>query len=182
MDSVKTTQLAREAMLEPAAENRRHGRLFARVIERIARYFYKQVWNRSDVDDLVGQTLLMLQKSLRKGSYDPSRSFNAWMWLKAHTVYLRYLQERGRRPLPLEDRETGVEPAHEARVDARHDARLLLERLQRRLGEETYAIFLLSYDEGLSQVEIAEITGRDRKTVRTRLRKAAAVAREVLEG
>ncbi len=181
MESVKTTHLAREALEEPRDQNRCHGRLFTRVLDRISRYFFKQVWNRSDVDDLVGQTLLLLQTSLREGSYDPSRSFNAWMWLKAHTVYLRYLQRRQKRPAKLPHAVADRHPDPCAQVDARHDAGVLLGKLQQRLGAEDYEIFLLAYDERLSQVEIAEILDRDRKTIRARLRKASAVARELLE-
>ncbi len=185
----KTTALAGNALREPTRRNARHAALFERVAERIYGYFVKNVWDRDEADDLAQRTLLELERSLRERTYDPARSFNAWMWIKAHDQLVRYYRERARRPGSLPDSVdagdadgAGATPAecpaaHEGDVDARLDAETLLREIQRRLGQETYEVFVLYHESGLRQVEVAEAVGRDRKTVVTRLR----AANELLE-
>lgn len=154
-----------------------HAALFERVIERIHRYFRRLV--AGDADDCLQRTLLLLEESLRGKTYDPQRSFNAWMWLKAHTVYAQHCRERGKRPGPLP--EVDGQPAAVARDDgvgAREralDAAAVLRAIGERLGEETREAFVLYYEGGLTQAEVALTLGRDRKTVRKRLEEAHAL-------
>jgi RNA polymerase sigma factor (sigma-70 family) len=174
----RTTELAGEAYREPLHESARHGALFERVAARIYGYFARTVWDRAEAEELAQRTLVELERSLRERSYDPARSFNVWMWLKAHTVFAQWTRERTRRPAPLD-----VDPATDGSaesVDARVDAEKILRTVQERLGDETYEMLLLSYEGGLSQVEIAEAIGRDRKTVATRLREARSLAARLL--
>jgi RNA polymerase sigma-70 factor (ECF subfamily) len=173
----RTTELAGEAFREPEGSSERHAQLFERVAARIFRYFAKTVWDREQAEELAQRTLVELERSLRERSYDPARSFNAWMWLKAHTVFAQWCRERERRPEPL-----AAEPASPASdVDAKLDAEKVLREVQRRLGDETYEILVLVYEGGLTQVEVSEAIGRDRKTVAARLREARALAAQLLE-
>ncbi len=177
-----TTHLAARALAERKSQNRHHGRLFERILPRLSNYFYKQVWRSDDVDELVSQTLLLLQRSLREKSYDPTRSFNAWLWIKAHTVFLKYLRRlrSEKTAVPLFGLADPARPQEQI-VDARHDARLLLEKLQAALGPEDYELFLLACDERLNLVEISQILGRARKTLRKRLQASLALARRLME-
>lgn len=43
--------------------------------------------------------------------------------------------------------------------------------MRNRVGQEHYEIFVLYYESGLTHAEIAELIGRDRKTVRERIAK-----------
>jgi RNA polymerase sigma-70 factor (ECF subfamily) len=175
----KTTELAGEAYRESLDSSARHALLFERIAERIYGYFGKQVWDREQAEELAQRALVELERSLRERSYDPARSFNAWMWLKAHTVFAQWCRERGQRPAAL-----AAEPAvgsHTGEIDARLDAEKVLREVQRRLGDETYEILVLVYEGGLTQTEVAEAVGRDRKTVATRLREARALAAELLD-
>jgi RNA polymerase sigma factor (sigma-70 family) len=172
-----TTELAGEAYREPRDARRRHAELFERIAGRIYRYFSRTVWDPHEAEELAQRTLVELERSLRERSYDPARSFNAWMWLKAHTVFAQWCRERERRAGPLAD-----EPAAraDASVDARLDAEQVLREVHRRLGDETYEILVLAYEGELTQVEIAEAVGRDRKTVAARLSQARALALSLL--
>lgn len=178
-----TTFLAGEALGDPAERHLRAA-LFERVLERIHRYFARVVWDKSSVDDCVQQTLLALERSLQEGTYDPRRSFNRWMWLKAHSVYVEHCRARARAPqaLPEEAGAASSQAAPETSVEARHDAEVLLARLRAELDVETFGMFVLFFAEGYNVSEVSGITGRDRKTVRKRIESAKRAALEILEG
>lgn len=182
-----TTQLAADAM-ESGSPGARlaHALLFERVLERVHRYFRRMVREPADAEDCLSRTIVLLEESLRARKYDPGRSFNAWMWLKAHTVWAQWCRERERRPAQLEGDEA---PAPAARrvdgVEARErtlDAAHVLEQVRRRLGAETYECFVLYYEGGLTQEEVAQALERDRKTIRKRLADAHALIDELLGG
>ncbi len=178
MDGPKTTELAGDALNETRSSNERHAALFERIASRIYRYFVKTVWDRNEAEELAQRTLLELERSLREKSYDPARSFNAWLWLKAHGVFQQWCRERAtKKTVTLED---VAGPASDAGKTL--DAETVLAELQRRLGDECYEIFVLYYEGGLTQAEVAEAVSRDRKTVGARLRQAHALIEELLEG
>src|SRR5262245_12602249 len=78
-----------------------HAALFERVLERVYRYFRKTVWDAGEAEECAQRLLLELARSLKEGRYDPARSFNAWLWMKAHSVFVDWCRERGRRLEPL---------------------------------------------------------------------------------
>lgn len=177
-----TTYLAGEAVRTAAAS----ADLFERVIERIQRYFCRVIADAQEADECLQETLVLLERSLREGTYDPARSFNTWIWLKARSVFAQSCRRRGRRrTVPLEEGGEGL-PAPDSADAARHveerlDAATLLDALRRRLGEETYEAFVLFYEGGLTKGELAEVLGRDPKTINKRLAEAHALL-EALRG
>ena len=178
-----TTYLAGEALGRPEERNLRAA-LFERVLERITRYFKRTIWDSTAVDDCVQQTLLSLERSLQEGTYDPRRSFNRWMWLKAHTVYVEHCRAHAKAPaaLPEDAPLTADAPNPGASVEAKHDAEVLLNHLRGTLDTETFGMFVLFFGEGHNVSEVAAITGRDRKTVRKRIAQAKREALSLLEG
>ena len=175
-----TTRLAGRALAEPRTSTARHAALFERVVPRIHRYFNKLVWDAGEAEDLLQRTLLELERSLREKTYDPARSFNAWMWLKAHTQFAQWARERERRMLPLPEEDQGALSDALARIDDRLDAAAILRVVQDRLGDATYEVFVLYYEAGLTQGEVAEAVDLDRKTVRKRLEAAHRLIDRVL--
>lgn len=176
-----TTQLAGAAMEagSPAARVA-HAALFERVVERIHRYFKRLAGQ--DADDCLQKTLLLLEESLRSRVYDPQRSFNAWMWLKAHTVWAQLCRERERRAVvPLPEVASAREDAALTR-EKQLDAATILAAIQARLGPETHEAFVLYYEGGLTQAEVSLTLGRDRKTIRKRIEEAHALIDELLGG
>jgi RNA polymerase sigma factor (sigma-70 family) len=148
--------------------------LYERVLERVHRYFRRVVRDPGEAEECVARTLAALERSLagEGAAYDPARSFNGWLWLKAHTVYVDWCRERERKPAPLGDRE----PAAPERDPARKlDAETVLREVERRLGRETYEAFLLYYEGELTQREVGEVIGRDRETVAKRIAEAHAL-------
>ncbi len=144
-------------------------RLFERVMGRIHNYFRKLVWDPHAVDDCLQRTLIRLDASLQDGSYDPNRSFNAWIWLKAHSVFVEYCREHARRPAPMPRPHGPAVPPQTEAIDRRLDAAWLLGKLRVELDPACFEAFVLYYGEGQSLSRVAALQGHDRKTVRKRL-------------
>ena len=184
MTEPKTTHLAAKALAEPRDQATHHAALFERVIGRIYRYFNRRIWNANDAEDLTQQTLLVLEQSLRNQTYDPAKSFNTWMWIKAHTVFAQYCRERERAPEQLASDAVGSIEAPDASEQnaVRLDTKTLLQNLERTLGSETYTCFLLYTQGDLNHAEIAEVVDRNRKTVATRIADAMAFFEKANKG
>ncbi len=164
----ETTELAAAALGEHAGAAR--AALFERVLGRVHRYFFRVIGDPDQAEECAQETLLLLERSLHEARYEAGRSFNTWIFLKAHQVYVAWCRRRERdaRPLPPH-LERG--PADGARddVERRLDARALLEAVGRELGQETLETFVLRYEGGLTLDQVAEATGCERRTVSRRL-------------
>lgn len=177
---IRTTDLAGAAHDAPADRRTAHEALFERIVHRIHAYFYRQIWDAAEAEDALQETLLVLERSLRQKTYDPSRSFNAWLWIKAHSVYVDWCRTRARRPRPADLEFLPSTPDPTPASDAALDARTVLRRLQADLDDVDYQIFLLRHEGDLSLDAIAAIVGRDRKTVSKRLEVAHRVVGRLL--
>jgi RNA polymerase sigma factor (sigma-70 family) len=177
-----TTQLAGDVIREGAPAARvAHAALFERVMTRIHRYFARMIRDSHEAEDCLQKTLVLLEQSLVKRNYDPSRSFNTWMWLKARTVFAQYCRDHERRLAGLEDPADAPDPrAVQEAAERQLDAQAILERLRERLGPEAFEAFVLYYEGGLTQAEVAAALDRDRKTVRKRIAEAHAIIDELL--
>lgn len=176
----RTTVLAAAARSEPSGSNADLAALFERVAGRVYAYFVKRLRDKNEAEELAQRTFFLLVRSLRDGTYDASRSFNVWLWLKAHSVYVDACRERDRRPERIA---TDIQlHAAERRLDPALDAGAILATLRDRLGEETHEIFLLHHEAELTHAEIAEAVGRDRKTVAKRLDEAARFLERLARG
>jgi RNA polymerase sigma factor (sigma-70 family) len=180
-----TTQLAAEVMQHGAPGARvAHAALFERIVERMHRYFRRMIRDPHEAEECLQRCLVLLEQSLAERRYEPGRSFNTWMWLKARTVYAQWCRERERAPTQLADGDADVADPRspQADVDRRLDATTLLEALARQLGPEPYEAFVLYYEGGLTQAEVAEALGRDRKTVARRIAEAHALIDRLVGG
>jgi RNA polymerase sigma factor (sigma-70 family) len=160
---VYTTHLAGE--VARATASMASAELFERIMERIHRYFLKLVQTEDEAQECLQETLVLLERSLREGTYDPSRSFNTWIWVKARSVFAQRCRRLDtRRTTPLDQGGDGLTgddgtDAHR-RIEQRLDAAAVLAAVRRRLGEETYEAFVLFYEGGLTKGEVAEVLGR----------------------
>jgi RNA polymerase sigma factor (sigma-70 family) len=179
-----TTRLAGDAAREPSGDGPTRAELFERVFERIYRYFRKTVWDADAADDCTQRTLVELERSLREGLYEPGRSFNTWIWMKAHKVFVAHCRERGRALEALDDAALAARAAAPIdppqAVDERLDAAAVLRAVADRLGPEAHECFVLRYEGELTLDAIAVTVGRDRKTVAARIRAAHALIERLL--
>ena len=115
-------------------------------------------------------------------SYDPRYSFNGWVFLKAHTVFAQWCRQREKQPGGLPEVEIpDSQPDPLEATSRRLDAETVLSAVRDRLGQEPYEAFVLYYEGGLTQQEIAHTLGRDRKTIAGRLSQAHRLIDQLLE-
>ena len=172
-----TTHLAAEVVSAGGAETRlAMAALFERILTRIHRFFLRTLRDPHEADECLQRTVVLLEESLRTRKYDPERSFNTWMWLKARTVYAQWCRDRSRQPRALPE---GPDPAasdHElAAAERSLEVEAILARLAEELRPEAFETFVLYYMSGLTQEQAAQALDCTARTVRNRLREAHAV-------
>ena len=172
----KTTELAAAVVAGAAGQT-----LFVRVLGRVHRYFFRLVADVDAAEDCTQETLLELQRSLREGKYDPQRSFNTWIFMKAHKVFVAWCRKRELHQRPLPEPEHDV-PATDVRVNQRLDAEIVLQQLSARLGAEVCECFVLRHESELSLEDLSTALGCTRRTVSRRLAQAHAWIDAYLEG
>ncbi len=100
-----------------------------------------------------------------------------WLYRVATRLCLNRLRDA--RPLQFQPGEDLPEPAPGGSLEHRLDARLTLLALQKEVDEETWTVAVYAMMDGMTQDEIAELTGRSRRTIGKRLaeveRRAAAL-------
>lgn len=154
--------------------------LFERILERIYRYFLRALRDPNEADECLQQTVVLLEASLREGKYEPQRSFNTWMWLKARTVFAQWCREREKRragSLSEGALATPADPVQQAELAM--DADTILTRVRDELRPEVYETFLLYYLSGMTQEQVAEALDCTSRTVRNRIGEAHDVLARV---
>lgn len=154
------------------------GRAFVgRHLVPIARFFASKVPQAHDADDLTARTFEVLLDKLPEFRGDASpRTF---LFAIAHHVLLGWVRDRQRADARFElgsISAAALGPSTTTLVHARQQQRVLLDSL-RALPMDAQVMLELSFFEGMSRAEIAEVTGLREGTVASRLRRA----RELLE-
>jgi RNA polymerase sigma factor (sigma-70 family) len=131
-------------------------------------YGWCRKWNlqEADAQDVTQNVLLKLAQKLREFSYDPSRSFRAWLKTLTHHAWSDFLESQQRPGLGSGDsRVGGMLHSLEAREDlvkhleAEFDREIFEEamgRVRLRVAPQTWSAFALTALEGLSGAEAAE--------------------------
>lgn len=129
-------------------------------------------------EELVQDTFVRLWRSADR--FDPARgSARTWIYSIARNSAIDLHRRRAARPLDLDDPELaafGIEEPHDQLVE-RLEVRDALEGL----GDKHREVLLLSYDEGMTQAEIAERLSIPLGTVKTRTYHGLRSMREALE-
>jgi RNA polymerase sigma-70 factor (ECF subfamily) len=121
----------------------------------------------ADAQDVTQNVLLRLAQKMRDFSYDPSRSFRAWLKTLAQRTWSDFLESRKRAGgTGSGDSEvlhllSTVEARQDllARLDEEFDRELLshaMDRVRLRIAPQTWEAFRLTAIEGLSGAEAAE--------------------------
>jgi len=137
---------------------------------RLYRYLLRLVHDPATADDLFQQTWLHVVRQLHR--YDPTRSFDTWLFAIAHNAAMDLLR---RRPGEcLEDHEFSLpSPAADAysAVLAGERAAILAAAMAQ-LPAPYREVLTLRFEEGLKLEEIAEVTRAPLSTVKSRLQRA----------
>jgi RNA polymerase sigma-70 factor (ECF subfamily) len=160
------------------------GAVIARYQHRLFRYLMKLVGDTATAEDLFQQTWLKVFE--KASSYDPSRSFDGWLFTIAHNVVIDHYRRRSPRSLDQAGRDDDAKP-----LAVSPDAfELLLERERSSLVATTLKglpmayreVLALRFQEDMKLEEIARVLSIPLPTVKSRLHRALENLRVRLQG
>lgn len=156
--------------------------LVRRYDRRLLNFVYRTIGDRERGQDLVQETFVRVYRHLHR--FDQSKKFSTWIYTIASNLAKNELRNRSRNPLvlfqtlkknwdadhrPLEWEDTQFKPDDLFRK--RH-LRSKVEEAVEQLPEHHRIVFVLREMEGKTYEEIADITGCNLGTVKSRLNRA----------
>ena len=163
-------------------DQRAFGELVRRYDTRLLNFVYRTIGDRERAQDLVQETFVRVYRHIER--FDLSKKFSTWIYTIASNLAKNELRNRSRNPLvlfqtikknwdadhrPLEWEDTQYKPDDLFRK--RH-LREKVEEAVKELPEHHRIVFVLRELEGKTYEEIAEITGCNLGTVKSRLNRA----------
>lgn len=155
---------------------------FARMVrtydDRLRGLAYRLLGDRDAMDDAMQEAYVKAYRALP--SFRADADLGTWLYRITYNCCIDELRRRGRRPRPseLDDRVVPVSPDGTVAVDASRDLIAALATLT----PELRATVVLVDAEGLGHTEAGRILGVAPGTVASRLHRARAALRTVLEG
>jgi len=181
------------ALIEAFAEgeSRAFEVLVTRYQARLLNFICRTIGDRERGEDLVQEVFIRVHRHLHR--FDRTKKFSTWIYTIASNLAKNELRNRARNPLVLfqslrqnwedEDRPLQFEDRN-SRPDDMYRRRYLREMVEQaitRLPEHHRQVFVLRELEGKPYEEIAEITGCNLGTVKSRLNRARAAFAEIIE-
>ena len=163
-------------------DQRAFGELVRRYDTRLLNFVYRTIGDRERAQDLVQETFVRVYRHMER--FDLSKKFSTWIYTIASNLAKNELRNRSRNPLvlfqtlkknwdadhrPLEWEDTQYKPDDLFRK--RH-LRSKVEEAVSQLPEHHRVVFVLREMEGKTYEEIADITGCNLGTVKSRLNRA----------
>lgn len=163
-------------------EKRAFDELVERYQTRLLNFVYRTTGDRERAEDLVQETFIRIYRHLHR--FDQSKKFSTWAYTIASNLAKNELRNRSRNPLvlfqtikknweadqrPLEWEDNTYRPDDLFRK--RH-LRQMVRSAVEELPEHHREVFMLREMEGKTYEEIAEITGCNLGTVKSRLNRA----------
>jgi RNA polymerase sigma-70 factor, ECF subfamily len=163
-------------------DERAFGELVRRYDNRLVNFVYRTLGDRERAQDLVQETFVRVYRHLER--FDQSKKFSTWIYTIASNLAKNELRNRSRNPLvlfqtikqhwdadhrPLEWEDSQYKP------DDLYRKRFLKEKVDEavaQLPEHHRIVFVLRELEGKTYEEIADITGVNLGTVKSRLNRA----------
>ena len=162
------------------------GVLVDRYQTRLLNFVNRTIGDRERAEDLVQEAFVRVHRHVHR--FDQTKKFSTWVYTIASNLAKNELRNRSRSPLvffqqtarndgrdadrrPLEFEDPGARPDDEFR---RQHLREAVETSVAKLPAHHREVFVLRELEGRSYEEIAEITGTNLGTVKSRLNRARA--------
>jgi RNA polymerase sigma-70 factor (ECF subfamily) len=173
-----------------AGDGRAFEELVARYQVRLLNFVYRTIGDRDRAEDLVQEVFIRVYRHL--GRFDQGKKFSTWIYTIASNLAKNELRNRSRSPLVLfqaisakfEDEDRPLQFEDEgSRPDDLFRKRHLREAVEaavQQLPAHHREVFVLRELEGKSYEEIAEITGVNLGTVKSRLNRARGAFAEVV--
>jgi RNA polymerase sigma-70 factor, ECF subfamily len=165
-----------------AGEYRAFEEIVSRYHVRLINFVYRTIGDREKAEDLVQEVFIRVYRHLHR--FDRAKKFSTWVYTIASNLAKNELRNRSRNPLVLfqaikrnwddEDRPLQFEDSASRPDDLfrKRHLREAVEAAVARLPEHHRQVFVLRELEGKSYEEIAEITGCNLGTVKSRLNRA----------
>jgi RNA polymerase sigma-70 factor (ECF subfamily) len=172
-------------------EERAFDELVERYQSRLLNFVYRTIGDRDRAEDLVQEVFIRVYRHLAR--FDRSKKFSTWIYTIASNLAKNELRNRSRNPLVLfqtikakfEDEERPLQfEDTQSRPDDMYRKRHLREAVEdsvAKLPVHHREVFVLRELEGKSYEEIAEITGVNLGTVKSRLNRARSAFAEIIE-
>ncbi|PKN59476.1 MAG: hypothetical protein CVU56_00145 [Deltaproteobacteria bacterium HGW-Deltaproteobacteria-14] len=179
-EEVPDAVLAKKARRGDPAAWRALVRRHTPMVYRLAR---RLLATNEDAEDAAQEVFVRMHRSI--DSYDTARPLPAWLGRITYHVCLRRLGHAARRssegldPVALADLPDPDGPTPEA-VTAGAESDAIVNRAVEQLAAQDQFLIALRYREGLADGEVAEATGMNINTVRTRLFRARHTLRRLL--
>ncbi|MGD0483957.1 MAG: sigma-70 family RNA polymerase sigma factor [Gemmatimonadales bacterium] len=163
-------------------DSRAFTELVLRYQTRLLNFVYRSIGDRERAEDLVQEAFIRVHRHLHR--FDQAKKFSTWIYTIASNLAKNELRNRSRNPLVLfQAIRRNWEPDHrplqfedtQSRPDdlfRKRHLRELVEATVSQLPEHHREVFVLRELEGKSYEEIAEITGCNLGTVKSRLNRA----------
>jgi len=163
-------------------DERAFGELVKRYDSRLLNFVYRTVGDRERAQDLVQETFVRVYRHLHR--FDQTKKFSTWIYTIAGNLAKNELRNRSRNPLvlfqtikknwdadhrPLEWEDHSYKPDDLYRKRHLKD---MVEKAVSQLPEHHRIVFVLRELEGKTYEEIADITGCNLGTVKSRLNRA----------
>jgi RNA polymerase sigma-70 factor (ECF subfamily) len=174
-----------------AGEERAFDELVERYQTRLVNFIYRTVGDRERAEDLVQEVFIRVYRHLHR--FDRSKKFSTWVYTIASNLAKNELRNRSRNPLVLfqtvrknwqdDDRPLQFEDPNSRPDDLyrKRHLREVVEQSVAKLPEHHRSVFVLRELEGKSYDEIAEITGCNLGTVKSRLNRARTSFAELVQ-
>jgi RNA polymerase sigma-70 factor (ECF subfamily) len=165
-----------------AGDKRAFGELVERYQGRLLNFVYRTTGDRERAEDLVQETFIRVYRHLHR--FDQTKKFSTWIYTIASNLAKNELRNRSRNPLvlfqtikknwdadarPLEWEDNTYRPDDLFR---KRQLKQMVDSVVGELPEHHRTVFVLREMEGKTYEEIAEITGCNLGTVKSRLNRA----------
>lgn len=157
--------------------------LYGRHKGGVFRYLKRQCGNDATAEELFQDVWLKIINA--KQAYKASAKFTTWLYHIAHNRLIDHYRKNSRIPASYEDDDLDeiedlchVDPVTD--INRTRQAKKLLNCISQ-LPEAQRESFLLKEETGLSLIEIADVAGTSRETIKSRLRYAITALRRCLQ-
>ena len=154
--------------------------LYRRHKDGVYRYLLRHCNQAEAAEDIFQEVWGKIVRS--RGSYRPSAKFNTFLYRVAHNCFIDHLRRNTRHSRGVEYTDESMAAGDES-PETSTERELARQRLQdglRTLPDEQRDAFLLHEEAGLSVEQIANVTGVNRETAKSRLRYAVAKLKTAL--
>jgi RNA polymerase sigma-70 factor (ECF subfamily) len=154
--------------------------LYRRYVQRVYRYVYYRMGDKSTAEDLTAEVFLRALEGLETYSYR-GVPFVAWLYRIAQAKVADYYRRRARRgeTLPLDERLVSKEEDLATFVEHQGTYKDLYAALQR-LTEEQQQVVTLKFLAGLNNAEVAYVMGKTEGAVKALQHRALASLQRIL--